>query len=139
MKNTVIKSRAWDEKNKVMHYNFQCIRSGIEGNDWVIFTSDIFPDFDTQKGNPFFSQQIEEMQFSGLTDKNGKEIYEGDIVETRWENEITNEFDGVTEEVEIVFQNGAYWYAVDECYLSEVNEECEIIGNVFENPELLNS
>lgn len=35
-----IKFRAFDEGNKIMHYDFQFIKSGDEGNDWIIFTSD---------------------------------------------------------------------------------------------------
>lgn len=32
-----IKFRAWDEQNKIMHYNFNFIRSGVEGNDRIMF------------------------------------------------------------------------------------------------------
>lgn len=72
--------------------------------------------------------------FTTLHDKNGKEIYEGDIV--RLEKGI------VTEMAEIVFQEGCFvleckhWYWSGEC-LREHYDECEVIGNIYENPELL--
>ena len=32
--------RAWDERKKIMHNDFQFIRSGDTGADWIVFTSD---------------------------------------------------------------------------------------------------
>jgi len=62
-----IKFRVWDEGNKVMHQNFQFIKSGDEGNDWIIFISDKFT-LENHTTNPFmnpspyFSQQLKIMQ-----------------------------------------------------------------------------
>lgn len=72
------------------------------------------------------------MQYTGLKDKNGKEIYEGDIVQTH-----TKEF------AKVVFQNGCFmWDNAPLCYdeeweFAKTEKWAEIIGNIYENPELL--
>jgi hypothetical protein len=65
-----IKFRAWDERHKVMHNDFQFIRSGIEGNDWIVFTSDrqTLQTNPHPLENPYFQQQFKIMQFTGLYD-----------------------------------------------------------------------
>lgn len=73
------------------------------------------------------------MQFTGLKDKNGKEIYEGDIFQ--------DEEDGSCEFVEWDNEFGGWstqaWYSVGE--FAQAAERLEVIGNIYENPELLNN
>lgn len=89
-------------------------------------------------------------QFTGLTDKNGKEIWEGDIVKCHYFYEALGENLGVYEaEKEIVgeiwFQEMGLWIEsnneFDSGYLLWINglheESFEIIGTIHENPELL--
>ena len=83
-------------------------------------------------------------QFTGLTDKNGKKIFEGDIVEA---HDNLPFFDGCNSE-EICY-NGKVMYTDDQgMYVCEGNEngnalcalnldECVVIGNAIDNPELL--
>nr|DAE55914.1 MAG TPA: YopX protein [Caudoviricetes sp.] len=81
-----------------------------------------------------YPDEIELMQSTGLKDKNGKEIFEGDILygyagEDFWE---IVEFD--TEEGKWIRKD--IWYN-SKLGLSENNEFMEIVGNIYENPELL--
>ena len=77
----------------------------------------------------------ESMQFTGLKDKNGKEMYEGDMV-------YFIEFE---KKRLVVFYEGCFWFTTELDMSKESPRHpafmnCgsyEIIGNIFENPELL--
>jgi len=136
------KFRGWDEGKKVMHHLFQFIRSGGEGNDWILFTSDLQPiggEIDWTQ-NPYFAQQFKITQFTGIIDKNGVEIYEGDILGTReyvrivewndkwgsyalrWADSTANRLQGL--------QGGLTQDWIDQTGTT-------VLGNIFANPELL--
>ena len=78
------------------------------------------------------------MQYTGLKDENVKEIYEGDIISF---SDLSISFTVA----HIYFEKGCF-YADDKCpignvslgYLVNNNRNVEVIGNIFENPELLN-
>jgi len=138
-----IKFRAWDKKNKKMvsqTYIVSCQGNGA-------YTK---VDIESNRANTVILQQEKNyvlMQFTGLKDKNGKEIYEGDIIE------ITNVVLKIPKEHplrEINFFKLPVIY--DEknakfCLLDHGEdlswwifrsgfEKCEIIGNIYENPKL---
>lgn len=77
-------------------------------------------------------------QFTGLTDKNGKKIFEGDIVAgaAHWLERTKN---GAVDFREGSF--GLVWYRGDietfNPFTSLCNVEYEVIGNIHDNPELL--
>lgn len=76
------------------------------------------------------------MQFTGLKDKNGKEIYENDVVGTvYWDKTKTNVSEPGWTIGTVLFRNGAF--RIHAYLLCEVAEFCEIIGNIYENPDLL--
>lgn len=76
-------------------------------------------------------------QFTGLTDKNGKEIFEGDIIKTH--NQYGDEFIDI-----VIWNESTLQFEIEETkqtIWSELNlykyRDCEIIGNIYDNPELL--
>ena len=73
--------------------------------------------------------EVELMQFTGLEDKNGVEIYEGDILINRHEEDTG----------EVVFEDGSFFWETETFtqLLGEINDEIEVIGNIYENHELI--
>lgn len=69
------------------------------------------------------------MQYTGLKDKNGNEIYEGDIVES---------YKGIRFHVQWIGNGFALHRGVTGQGLLQPTKELEIVGNIYSNPELLN-
>ncbi|MGV2223045.1 YopX family protein [Enterococcus faecalis] len=84
------------------------------------------------------------MQSTGLKDKNGVEIFEGDICIQRGEEPYSDENMTLDDDWEytgiIKFQDFAYWIQDNEGFSKWLGTDCdeiEVIGNIYENPELL--
>lgn len=76
-------------------------------------------------------------QYTGLHDKNGKEIYEGDFVRFHMHERGIHESEYQTGLVEF---GGGRFYAYLDCstlYFCGDSEDYEVIGNIYDNPELL--
>lgn len=131
-----IKFRAWDKDNKVMHFS----NENEDDIVWEITPLIKFLEMRTIDSFPGGEYHLQEdawvapnqtlMQYTGLKDKNSKEIYESDIVN----------IDGLI--VPVIWYAGAwmveYFTIPTKSYLSHFDElDVEIIGNIYENPDLL--
>lgn len=149
--NREIKFRAWDKQYKK-----------ISNVNMILFSTKEI-DTDDNNGEPKNIDHYELMHNTGLKDKNGKEIYEGDIVKfkstTSKSIEIIYEGEKLiaykpnyniavilfyktafglhnsinTEDHESSFYNGTTHYGS----LQSASYDIEVIGNIYENPELL--
>lgn len=88
----------------------------------------------------FEIEDLELLQYTGLKDKNGVEIYEGDII--RYFSEVMSKKEWICS-VEVIgatfaVRTGKKSY-MDGSFLNRLSkdEKLEIIGNIYENPELL--
>ncbi len=122
-----IKFRAWDKRKNEWIDNFRVFMHGnIE-----VYTSYANPHW-----QPYAQKHYELMQYTGLKDKNGKEIYEMDIIKIDWGGIkdsyiIDNKYDKP-----FVIEWRFYSYPPFSKYLP--TPDCiEIIGNWYENKELL--
>lgn len=136
-----IRFRLWcKEKEEMMEIR----KMAFEDNKvWCISCVDHDSDFE------YFPEDDDHvlMQYTGLKDKNDREIYEGDIVSLR--NEFSN-WKG-----SVVFDEGAFKLAIKHSWANSLsyfsktdvfedmgartvlNNVYEVIGNIYENPELL--
>lgn len=89
-----------------------------------------------------FRNDIKLMQFTGLKDKSGKEIYEGDLVTNTITKSVFANYDGeykyklVTDVAITVVRFDSKWCSFR---FTDANEwgTFEVIGNIWENPELI--
>ena len=126
------KFRAFDKKNKEMFYaSFKDIVSGI-GTELPNENSHIFNYYK----NEDYDREIIVMQWTGLLDKNGKEIYEGDIVRIKYP--YGGNFANTVGRVFYWQEEGAFYHGNSAGRPPKrMWEYSEVIGNIFENPELI--
>ena len=118
--NREIKFKIWDKQNKIMLKNIYYMGDGLS--------------------SPIRNYNL--LQFTGLKDKNGNEIYEGDIIHLSNSNFY----------YKVVFEYGSFvcyhinkkygerWGLLSEFFSIKMTAyPIEVIGNIFQNPELLSN
>jgi uncharacterized phage protein (TIGR01671 family) len=114
----------------------------IDNDEWVVGNLSVYDLKTRQTVYVGIYKVIPETvgQYTGLCDKNGKKIFEGDICQTK-NQRLISEVPFVVEWEDFVC-NGWVWKELDEnknedCFTGAVAKICEVIGNVHDNPELL--
>lgn len=124
-----IKFRAYDKITKqifqVRQIDFEAIERNVYG---FITTKSILGDIDTSLSFRSFDN-VKLMQFTGLKDKNGKEIYEGDKIGVK--------IGAIDFILKIEFEHGKFMAVGDDDLtafdLFTITDKCEVIGNIYEN------
>jgi len=123
-----IKFRAWDKRNNTMCEVIELIHNGkyvkVHNKKLGVDKRGLI--------DTIFAKDFELMQFTGLLDKNKKEIFEGDVV--TWD-EFTKNFPVIWNETEANFEikktNSTQKLNSNEA------KNIKVIGNIYENPELI--
>jgi len=134
-----IRFRAWDNISKKMLLDGTInertdFKLAIACNGGLIgYKDDLLSESTIER---IADEEYDIMQFTGLHDKNGKEIYEGDIVIIHWKHSFLkcvitwNEKDA---------SFGTYWNGRNQSIhrRRQTPTTLEVIGNIYENPELI--
>lgn len=133
-----IKFRVWDKRAKVMIYS----NKGYQGH-FIIDLNGEFHNLQNGSGGDDYIVQ----QYTGLKDKNGKEVYEGDIVYDRVSSNVDDErmdyFEVSYNEEYSAFillqlkpdEAGQHWKSWN--WIRNIKSYGEVVGNIFENPKLI--
>ena len=127
------KFRAYDSGSVTRMYQPDEVMVG-DGNIWII-------DEDSDANEWIVNNDIHLMQSTGLFDRNGKEIFEGDVITNGKDVMCMKRHNTLGFYAE---QKGKVEFIADGAVLEEFEEDAkeiadslEIIGNIYENPELL--
>lgn len=120
------KFRAWDGSSLSRMYSPLEVMVG-DSDIWIF-------DEDSEGNEWIVNNDLSLMQSTGLTDKNGEEIFEGDVVKM-----AKNVYSEPTYYEIVRHRGGAYRLESKQygCELWLRHTDCEIAGSIYENPELL--
>jgi uncharacterized phage protein (TIGR01671 family) len=127
--NNINKFRAWDGLDTMIYFDLESIK-----HDGLI-------DWNENKysdtGGGLYIANCDVMQYTGLKDKNDKEIYEGDILKVNgcYQDKFIVEFSAPT----FCLFDGRDGVLASEDFGWDYWEQSEVIGNIYETPELLDN
>ena len=138
-----IKFRAWDNENEYMITSLQGVYTALRNRMNITKQDDgYYNNGDLLKPN---KGKYTLMQYTGQKDKNGKEIYEGDIVEEVYFNPKFDEQERRYGKYIVKYEEDRCGYVPfacgDGCGCCEYEvinvNNAEVIGNIYDNPDLL--
>jgi uncharacterized phage protein (TIGR01671 family) len=133
-----IKFRVWNVKEKKMYPVFLIEWAGGGVSQENSFLKHVDP-VNGKKiyVNPPYGQQNNAilMQYTGRKDKNGKEIYDGDIIQLLGHRP---NIDCDIDVEEVIFEDGEFCHTYQDRPNKKFWEYATVIGNIYENPELIN-
>ena len=124
--NRIIKFRLWDSYNKCFtkYHSFGGFVNPIKSGEDTVELAHL--------------AGYELMQFTGLTDKNGKEIYEGDLVKANTPYSTNDLKQVIWDDKRAGFYLKCDFVAYDPKNLYKMSAfKMEVVGNIYENPKLL--
>lgn len=137
-----VKFRAWDKRTKQMFDHEDFLEEGRLLVRMAVKLAQGEPDVANAKGGIMLhtdDKNMEHMQYTGLKDKNGKEIYEGDIQEFKNGYRAAVEFKHGMFGINPVIKYDRESFIELNIYTHSIEEgnALNIIGNIYENPEHL--
>lgn len=146
-----LKFRAWDKENECWFKpTYEAYKGRLE--DLSITLNGKYLIRTMEQSAIHAPERFEVMQYTGLKDKNGKEIYEGDVLKGNsfatsmlkgWGADVEQQF----EVYEIRYDEASFktfdkkgeWVAILNHHVSSKVKDLEVIGNIYENKDLLNA